>query len=1074
MSRTPQERAQLAQYLFLAPWCQNQDVLVAACGQGEGVYALARQNAHWIDALDSDASHIRHARQHFAHPSVAYHARSEQDAQLNRTYQRVLCLNLLEKTEQPDLLLRNLHQHTADNGVLVVSVNRQADQSLDFQAVRNLLVPYFPYLYLFYINQHLAVSIADQADTPPAPLWLSAERQLDVNACEAVLILAGKQRFDTAKLPPTLAVDACDYLADLQQRADLAEQTLQHMQTQQQPLQQQLADAQQNYLSLKAELLQARDNVMTSHQRLITQQQLVRRYRRFERSPLMKVSQQGRGIWLRLRREWRHGVPFQIEKPQLPQQLSMPWQKKRASQPRLVQTLSWQNAPIEQLLLNELDWLKQQAMRKQSLTAGFNKLLVIGDSLRWLTWKEAFDLHGIPVGVLPASCLDKPDLPDLLTPWLDADALILHRLPYSETLQGVINTFRNRYTPVLYDSDELTTQPAALLDDDRLTALPLLERERLLNDAERHRLTRDVADYAMAPDQPLAMALKTEAVAAYSVPTPISYAQRVLTDTFKNPERYWDVAKRLWLQLPTQPTPKDMQVLTAVLVKLLLRYPVMQVSVQGADGNSWLPTELTPFASRLTFIGPLTVLERMRQLAQHDLQLLPLNPLNPSRQHADMTPWIYGAALAGVPTVASPTPSLSLAIMDGSTGNLAHTPEEWLTHLTHLIEQPNVRESMAQQAREAAIKAAYVENQLPKVVATVEQLLAHYQRHKHPDAGLTPTVRQGLNVAVALTWQPDLPLDVLCRVRALLERGLYLTVYLHTSLPLVDARTQLEGLLGPANGRYHCARLREAQNPHDLCLALDWQAVEAAQPVQNRFGLCVRWIDHLETDLVPHGLTHIRISQTYRSHWLHMTPHPWVKQQLVHGFGTAVQCLSPWVPQVTAHATLNSQRVLVVPDIQPDMFDWQMTHLASLQRQCPQWTFHLLTHASPKTIAFDHNQQALPQSLDELAAWLVTGDVMWLCSTGAPPAIAFWAMAHGLPVADVVIPGRESRYEPECPVLQVPMDAYGDQLPHLLSSHHYRLQLAEQSLAYTTENTLPLDSQITQILAAARQHSLGV
>jgi hypothetical protein len=83
--------------------------------------------------------------------------------------------------------------------------------------------------------------------------------------------------------------------------------------------------------------------------------------------------------------------------------------------------------------------------------------------------------------------------------------------------------------------------------------------------------------------------------------------------------------------------------------------------------------------------------------------------------------------------------------------------------------------------------------------------------------------------------------------------------------------------------------------------------------------------------------------------------------------------------------------------------------------------------------------------------------------------MAFWAMAQGLPVVDLAIPGRESRYDSECPVVQLPMGAYVDQMAHILTSHHYRVQLAEQSLAYTQDNTIPLDSQLNRILSLARQ-----
>jgi SAM-dependent methyltransferase len=1067
-----------AQYQFLAPWCKNTTVLVAECQQGQGVLTLAHHGAQWIDALDTDASHIQYARQHHANPAVAYHPKSPLDVQMNRTYQRVLCLNLLEHTDAPDVLVRNLHQHLAEDGVFIVSVERKTNASLDFQTLRNLLVPYFPYLYLYYLNQHLAVSIVDTADAEPKTVWLTPDRQLDVNACEAIVILAGKQRFSTQGLPSVLAVNSQADLIDLRQQNQAMQLALEAAQAQQHPLTHQLAAARQDVTTLKAELTQTRDRALTAQQRLIQQQSSIRRLQRFEHSPLMKLNHETRGVWLRLRREWRHGLPFKIEKPQLPQTLTLPWQTKRLkTQPRLLQTLSWKDVPLEQLLVNELDWLKQQSIKKHALKAGFKKVLVIGASLRWSTWQEAFELHGIAFGCLAADMVsDPPELREAaLAPWLDADVVILHQLPFSDVVQGIMNTFKNRHTPVVYDADTLSCDPIALQHDNSLSLQPLLERELRQNLAERLRLTRDYADYAIAANQPLALALKTEDSPAYVVPSPLGYAQRVLTDVFKNPERYWEsTAKRLWMQLPDAFTGRDTQSITAIMVKLLLRYPGLSVSVSH---HQWaMPTEWFPFKDRIKAMPVLTVLEHQRQLALHDIQLLPVNTDNPVKQLAPLGYWVQLAALSGVPTVASPTASLMTVIQDGVTGYMASTPEEWLTHLTHLIEQPNVRENQAQQAREQALRMAYVDNQLLPVVSTLEQLMVHYQRYKHAELGAAFPSGQdnALNVAVAFQWHVPLGLDTLCRLRTLLDLGLYITLYVLTDQSMADVRPLLEAALGPSQGRYHCARLKDALHPHDVCIALDWHSVEAAQPVQSRFNMCIRWIDSLETDNVPMGLDMLRIEHTYRhSQWLHVTPHTWLSAQLHAQYQTPVQCLAPYcfssnVSGTTAlRAELNSQRVLVW--LTGPLSDWFLTALAALKRQCPEWTWHIMGAHDPKHVPFDHTHHAPPQTVDELSAWLHSGDVLLLATTGAPEPMAFWAMAQGLPVVDLAIPGRESRYDSECPVVQLPMGAYVDQMAHILTSHHYRVQLAEQSLAYTQDNTIPLDSQLNRILSLARQ-----
>jgi 2-polyprenyl-3-methyl-5-hydroxy-6-metoxy-1,4-benzoquinol methylase len=1102
----PYHRAQLAQYMFLAPWCQDKTVLVVGCGHAEGVHHLASEGAaQWIDALDDDATTIQLARQQFAHHVVAYHTKGIDTFALNRTYDRIFCLNALTRSANPEGLIHALFQHCNDQGLLALSLARNNAAGLDFQAVRALLTPYFPYQHIFYINHHLAVSIAEQPKPEPTPVWLNQDRQLDVNHCEAILIVAGKQSFRPLEgvSDPIVTLDGADPIADLLTHCQALQNNCEALSSSLAPTEFQLKAAHQTQLSLEADLLQTREQALKAESRLSQVMRNTRPLTRFADSPLMAVHQQARWLKLNIQREWRRGVFTPTKnKPAVGSTLPMPWHKKPPGKlPSLQVEQTWQNAPLDQLLVNELEWIKKQASRLQ-LKTGFGKVLVVGQSIRWALWKDAFETHGLQLAMLPVEALDiQPDQTDPLTEWLDASVVILHELPLTERLKTLIHTFRNRNTPVIYDAEQLNHQANVLAVDEALQKLPRYERELALNMAERHRLTWQHCDYAIAANPSLAMELKTDSTPSYVVPMPIGYAQRVLADVCKHPQRFFSEvhARRLWLQLDTTcPRPRERRGIISVLVKLFLRYPTLQLTVHGqwlAEGEEDpLQTELLAYKNRIRLLSSvLSPLERQRQLALHDIMLLPAATDAPLRNCATLSEWVHAAALSGVPTVASPLANLLPLIQDGLDGYFANTPEEWLAHLSHLIEQPNVREQQAKHALQSAMQQAYVENQLPKVISTLEHLLSHYAQHKHPDQQTRNTHRVTLlDVALIITLtqqDPTLSLDAHQRIITLLDMGYYPTLYINGDMALADLRPLLEDRLGRSMGRYHITRLVDSVHTHDVCMAMDWQSVEAAEPVQHRFTTCLRWCADLEADHEPMGYTRLRIEQTYGLHtWQHVCSSPWLAAQLQQRYGANATAIAPWVtPPDQVPTPLQHQHLLVYHDpTQPGhCHDWFKPRLEQLQQQLASsqsgWHLHIMGPFDPKLWPFDYTYHPVPTTWQAMHNWLAIGDALLCCQTGALNPLVYHAMVYGLPVMDIDIPAYPQqpgeslqRYEADNPVVRLPMPTFVAEAQSILQQSHTRQQLGQQGLHYVAHNTISLHSQLSQLLGLAQhntQHS---
>jgi hypothetical protein len=1092
-----------AQYRFLALWCQHKAVLVAGCGAGQGPLLLAQAGATWIDAMDPDAAAIAQAKQTCAHPVIAYHPKAADTMDISRLYDRAIYLNLLDEHTDPEPIIRYLAQLLTEEGSLALAFTRNPADGRGLQDVRAMVTPYFQCpLHVYYVNTHVAVSVTDGPTTPPDVLW-NAE-QLDVNTCDTLLLVAYKRANATPHLPckPVVALDTAQALHALHHTNQQLQQQLAEHHQATTPLRHQLNAAYQAQEERKLALMDADDCL---RQRDATIQQLNRQLaplKKYQRSPWLRLHQNTRWGVLRVRKELRHLLKGpKLIKPDLPQQLTWPWAKgKFNKKSTLTHTLSWLTAPIETLLDPDWEHIKAQAARKP-LKAGFNKVLVLYDHevidkttgqaqpsppMRWQCLEEAATNHGLTMGVLPLRTVTTAaNATETLAPWLDADAVILYEVAMYPHVQTLINTFKNRNTPIIADAEHATSDPTAMAQDEAIQAQDLFHREAVLARAERERMTLEAVHYQLVSSTSLAEQLAVEnGTPCVAWPTPFTYAQRVLASQFKNPQRFLPStqATRLWVQLDENAArPQAFLQIESALHKLLLRYPNVVITING----QWQGAErLKPFTDRLRRVTTPNPLECMRLLAQQDILLLPLHPhCTATGCAANAAYWVRLAALVRVPTVATTVGSLVPLILPGINGEFADHEQEWVANVSHLIENANVRELQADNAKVDALRHSYVENVLPQWMGIMERLLMTHQ-HEHPSpfattlqaGGTAPAmVPQHMSVAVAFTvhtLHPPLRLEAVARIRTLMGMGYYITLLCHTTLHFATVTEALEPELGPAAGRYALMRLTDAINPHEVCLALDWQAAEAARPVQHRFGVCLRWLDEWDCDHTPMTLQRLRMETLYREGlWQHATSSPWLQHQLTQTYGTPCHTVAPWVVPQSQPAEQNGQRVLVHIDAtRPDaLTDWLIEQLTRISQLHPTWTLHLMGQFDPKPLPFACDCSPLPTSVDELVNWLQTGNLLIAPSLGAPLPLVYQAMACGLPVIDVQVPGREDRYPVDCPVTLLPMAGFANACGDLIVGHHYRLNQGALSQQFAMGNATPLDSQLQQLLALAKQ-----
>ena len=119
-------------------------------------------------------------------------------------------------------------------------------------------------------------------------------------------------------------------------------------------------------------------------------------------------------------------------------------------------------------------------------------------------------------------------------------------------------------------------------------------------------------------------------------------------------------------------------------------------------GPLQVPRELEGFRARIERLPVVPWRKLPELLARADVNLAPLE-LDERFCHAKSELKWFEAAAAGVTTIASPTEPFQLAIRDGETGFLARSPQQWEERIIQLIDEPALRQRVAEASRREAL-----------------------------------------------------------------------------------------------------------------------------------------------------------------------------------------------------------------------------------------------------------------------------------------------------------------------------------------------------------------------------------
>ena len=330
-----------------------------------------------------------------------------------------------------------------------------------------------------------------------------------------------------------------------------------------------------------------------------------------------------------------------------------------------------------------------------------NKVLFVsgidGDTRRYrcMHQQEQLALKGV------ATTLREDDDPQLLKDVFEYDLFILHRVPFSPLIDLVIELAHVQGKPVVFETDDLIFVPELEAHIGFLDTLAPEAACRFRSDLMRLEETFQRCDCILTTTEFLAQEARRRGKPVYVSRNAPS------TEMFRLSEQAW-VEKQQRVKEEDTASPviiayfsgtgshnRDFQTIAEPLAEILAAYPQVWLHIGGQLN---LGPAFDPFWGRIRRAPYITWRELPYIIAQADINLAPLEQENPFCQAKSEIKFVE-AALVGVPTVASRVEAYEHAITHGNDGWLATTADEWRDALQTLLDHPDRRHDMGENAR---------------------------------------------------------------------------------------------------------------------------------------------------------------------------------------------------------------------------------------------------------------------------------------------------------------------------------------------------------------------------------------
>ncbi len=302
---------------------------------------------------------------------------------------------------------------------------------------------------------------------------------------------------------------------------------------------------------------------------------------------------------------------------------------------------------------------------------------------------------GFDARAMTAAPVGPPDLENI-------HLVVLWRVPYSNHVQGIIDMAREQGARVIFDVDDLMFRPEMavidIIDGIRSQKFSELETQAFFTLIGR---TLKACDLVTCPTAELAHHARRMGRPAYVLPNGFDDTSHA---TARRAKREWaavsDDLLRIGYAAGSRTHQRDFAVAVPAILRVLRENDrarlVLFRDPNGGEGVVLLHEfpEFGPLSDRIEWRDMVKLPDLPKELARFTINIAPLEPGNPFCEAKSELKY-FEAALAGVPTIASPAGPFKRAILQGTTGFIAETDDDWYQALTTLLHDAELRARIA-------------------------------------------------------------------------------------------------------------------------------------------------------------------------------------------------------------------------------------------------------------------------------------------------------------------------------------------------------------------------------------------
>jgi 2-polyprenyl-3-methyl-5-hydroxy-6-metoxy-1,4-benzoquinol methylase/glycosyltransferase involved in cell wall biosynthesis len=961
----------IARYVFASRFIIGKKVLDVGCGVGYGARYLAENGAASIVAFDISIEAISHAKEHYSASNLEFRVASATNFDFGERYDVITCFELIEHVDAQTDVIRCIRKALKEDGILIISTPRALEQKRTYfhtrefseQEFRLLLADKFSAVKLYYENNHFVSLITgDQPQTIDSIITLQDQWTL---AC-ADYFVAVAHNCAVAEIGcnmrPVMVVNDDQYVRLLERDVAIlheAEKSINHT----------LERTSHELLGLK-----------NSRSWKIT-------------SPLRYCGKTLRQMIYLCQKVGGYRKTYGT------------WRMLRAVRERLLASLMDVDKAKRDLVIKQGE-LDIRAIARERLDVLFLIGCWDGESKRYRVHNmvEGLRALGYRVHEAPFAQLDA-----VVEAGLEANIVVLFRAPFDPTL-GINNFFayaKQHHIKVVFDVDDLIFDPSVVESIDGFRMLSEDKKARYLDGVSMYRQMLLASDLVTVPTEYLKSQVNKLGVPAAIIPNSVNAKQiAIAQDVVAAPRESGNVV-RIGYFSGSYTHQKDFSQCESALLELMGQHSDIVLRIVGYMD---LDSRWDGYAQRVERVGFLPYCDMLKDMAQCDINIAPLEPDSPFC-HAKSELKFFEAGLVGVPTVASATDTFVRAINHGVDGYCVNTTQQWREALNGLITSKVLRTQIGAKARESALGRYTVE----RVVADAVKVYGLGAPHK--DSALVASEREADHFSVSrlkIAWViPGLIIGGGGH-RNILRAAYFLQKFGHqVSLYFTATEKAPQEIKKDIQKHFYALdcpvyRFEGSIQPADVVFATHWSTVSAALTAHGNAREIMYFVQDFEPYFAPMGTEYILAENTYRLGLYHITSGPWCEMILRREFSAdADHFIFPVDRSVYHQKQRQKQNLNLVFFAKPEMprrcFNLGVIALRHFHLLCPDVEIIMFgsRHLNKQQLDFPATMRDVVPTLDELAQMYSDADVGLVFSTTNPSLIPYEMMACGLPVVDL-------------------------------------------------------------------------